>query len=471
MGQACHHPGAAKKVIVRVDGQYDYVDHVTGKRCVLSLDQSAVHSLRVEELKQQRRRRRGNLLKACALGQQDPMAQAIVDAAMGMAARTARETDVLDRDWPTRSSGFKGPPLETLLQGANDEIPSVLISLAQGVQEVVEEEPTLVRAQVPTRIFGDLHGQFRDLLLWLQDFGFPHAHGPSYVFNGDWVDRGAHQLETVALVFALKLAFPDKVFLVRGNHEFRDQNVHMGPVGFKASCGALGQEGDAVFEAFQGAFDMLPLGCLVGEKILVVHGGLGDGRWSLESLASVQRPLNEHQIAEKRHVYNVLWSDPIPETVEQSFGVHDSPRDGHRRLVLSFGKDVTEAFCARNNIEMVVRSHQEKRGGCGYEVMHGNRLVRVFSARDYEGQGNDGAMLKVRWSRGKKLVVRPQLLRSLTKVRDPGQVTGEVAAPPMADTLFGCVSCEGVGEAEGDEDQSSTESESGQEASPGCKKV
>merc|ERR1719160_1519330 len=81
-----------------------------------------------------------------------------------------------------------------------------------------------------------------------------------------------------------------------------------------------------------------------------------------------------------------------------------------------FGWDVTKGFCARNGLSLIVRSHQSKRSSPGFDVMHENLLVRVFSARDYEGHGNDGAVLFVRKSDQHGLLkVRPQVLRSVTK--------------------------------------------------------
>ena len=57
-------------------------------------------------------------------------------------------------------------------------------------------------------------GQLRDLLLLFREFGFPsHRRGDiectNYIFNGDFVDRGAHQLECVTLLFALKALYPE----------------------------------------------------------------------------------------------------------------------------------------------------------------------------------------------------------------------------------------------------------------------
>lgn len=73
------------------------------------------------------------------------------------------------------------------------------------------------------KIFGDLHGQFLDLMRLFEEYGTPSTAGDityiDYLFLGDYVDRGAHSLETMCLLLALKIEHPKSVHLIRGNHE------------------------------------------------------------------------------------------------------------------------------------------------------------------------------------------------------------------------------------------------------------
>ena len=75
------------------------------------------------------------------------------------------------------------------------------------------------------KIFGDLHGQFLDLMRLFDEYGAPSTAGDityiDYLFLGDYVDRGAHSLETICLLLALKIEHPKAVHLIRGNHEVR----------------------------------------------------------------------------------------------------------------------------------------------------------------------------------------------------------------------------------------------------------
>lgn len=437
MGQCMHTPGSDHaRVQVELSRECEYLDQAIrhGPRKA-TLDAEALHDTPIDGLKRVQTKdldltpeilsprtwlcSPSHLCSASSVpGPALQRAKQITGRGRWMVELVGHESEDLNhRDWP-------GPgrmePLDELLEESDPAAKTaVILQLARAAKKVLASEPTLVDVGAPVRIFGDIHGQFRDMLLLLQDFPFDGEHGTTYVFNGDFVDRGRHQLEVITLLMALKIAFPHCVQLLRGNHEDIEMNKHMGPCGFCHHCfRRLGpQMGWQVVSAISEVFNVLPLACLACQQILVLHGGIGAGNWDLESLRTVTRPLTHDDLASCSVLWNILWSDPIPDEAEDHFGVHDSPRDNHQNIMKTFGKDVTQWFCARHGLSMVIRSHQARKGGCGYEVMHSMRCVRVFSARDYEGNENDGSTLLIsRVQPTGKLVVLPQVLRSLTKV-------------------------------------------------------
>lgn len=416
MGAAC---SRAEADTVQVDHDYDFLDRRTGEMQLAALEQGALHSIDVGTLRHHSMDSHGcnsifEEVSKKVYPSSDARAGAIVMNAIKMGRTVADEKDVLHRDW--HGPDGRNPLLALLGRESMADVAKDLMYLADGVAKIVGSEPTIVQADVPCKVFGDIHGHFRDLLLLLHDFGFPSGHGPTYIFNGDWVDRGKHQLEVVCLLFALKMAYPDRIVLLRGNHEDDAMNSHMGDTGFLSMCNAHLSFHDStpVYGRIQSCFQWLPLGCVISEKIFVVHGGIGDGNWLIEDVEEVARPLNHDALASQPVLYNMLWSDPLAEDGCNGFGVHDSPRDNHGNLVKSFGQDVTERFLELNSLDMVIRSHEARPGGCGYEAMHAGKCMRVFSARDYEGMKNDGAVLSITQDRT-TIVVRPQVLRSLCK--------------------------------------------------------
>lgn len=227
-----------------------------------------------------------------------------------------------------------------------------------------------------------ISGQFYDVLEIFRKNGYPSATH-HYLFNGDFVDRGSWSTEVALLLYAYKALYPTGIHINRGNHETDDMNK---VYGFEGECRAkyiphtlswllltlMNRYNDRVFKMFSETFSALPLATLVGNKYLVLHGGLfsRDGV-TLDDIRKIDRHARR-QPASDGLVNEMLWTDPQP-----------NPGRGpsKRGVGLQFGPDITKAFCDANGLDAVIRSHEVRMGG--YEVEHEKRLITVFSAPNY----------------------------------------------------------------------------------------
>ena len=108
-----------------------------------------------------------------------------------------------------------------------------------------------------------IHGQYYDFLHLLEKAGSPKKI--NYLFLGDYVDRGMFSVEWVILLFALKVAHPENVLLLRGNHEWRNMTEH-----FTFREEWIGKFDEEVYTASMEAFDSISLTYIINGYILIM---------------------------------------------------------------------------------------------------------------------------------------------------------------------------------------------------------
>lgn len=113
--------------------------------------------------------------------------------------------------------------------------------------------------------------------------GFPPD--ANYLFMGNYVDIEGQSIETICLLLAYKIKYPENFFLLRGSHEIEHVNRELG---FPSEC--LSRYNLFIWQAFNNVFDCLPLAAIVDDKIFVVHGGLSPNLSSMEQIRQLMRP-------------------------------------------------------------------------------------------------------------------------------------------------------------------------------------
>jgi len=251
-----------------------------------------------------------------------------------------------------------------------------LKTLCEMVKELLMEESNVHSVTSPVTICGDVHGQFYDVMELFRVGGNPPE--TNFIFMGDFVDRGYYSLETFTLLLALKARYPDRMTLLRGNHESRQiTQVY----GFYDECQQKYGNANAWKYCTQ-VFDLLTIAALVDGRVLCVHGGLSPDVKTIDQIRVINR---NQEIPHEGDFCDLVWSDP--EDIE-TWQV--SPR-GAGWL---FGSRVTNEFVATNNLDLISRAHQLVHDG--YKFAFNKQLVTVWSAPDYCYRcGNVAAILEL----------------------------------------------------------------------------
>ncbi|KAK9185303.1 hypothetical protein WN943_025659 [Citrus x changshan-huyou] len=281
-------------------------------------------------------------------------------------------------------------------------------------REIFLKQPNLLELEAPIKICGDIHGQYSDLLRLFEYGGLPPK--ANYLFLGDYVDRGKQSLETICLLLAYKIKYPENFFLLRGNHECASINRIYG---FYDECKR--RFNVRLWKTFTDCFNCLPVAALIDEKILCMHGGLSPDLHSLDQIRSLQRPTD---VPDTGLLCDLLWSDPSKDI--QGWGMND------RGVSFTFGADKVTDFLQKHDLDLVCRAHQVVEDG--YEFFANRQLVTIFSAPNYCGEfDNAGAMMSV----DETLMCSFQILKPSDKKSKFGFGSTTTAKPSNGGNVFG----------------------------------
>jgi serine/threonine-protein phosphatase 2A catalytic subunit len=247
--------------------------------------------------------------------------------------------------------------------------------LCEKAKAVLKEENNVAPVKAPVTVCGDVHGQFHDLMELFNIAGKPPD--VNFLFMGDYVDRGYYSVETVSLLFALKVRFPGRITILRGNHESRQiTQVY----GFYDEC-LRKYATSNVWKYFTEAFDYLPLTALIENQVFCLHGGLSP---TIDTLDHIRELARFQEVPTDGPMCDLLWSDPQ----DQSGWVVSFRGAGY-----NFGPDISESFNHTNKLKMIARAHQLIMEG--YQPTHNENVVTIFSAPNYCYKcGNQAAIME-----------------------------------------------------------------------------
>jgi serine/threonine-protein phosphatase PP1 catalytic subunit len=249
-------------------------------------------------------------------------------------------------------------------------------SLCIQSRDIFINQPILLELEAPIKIWGDTHGQYYDLLRLFEYGGFPPES--NYIFLGDYVDRGKQSLETICLLLAYKIKYPENFFLLRGNHECASiKRIY----GFYDECKR--RYNIKLWKTFTDCFNCLPVAAIIDEKIFCMHGGLSPELSNMEQIRRIMRPTD---VPDTGLLCDLLWSDPEKDM--------NGWEENDRGVSFVFGGDIVSVFLKKHDLDLIWRAHQVVEDG--YEFFAKRQLVTLFSAPNYCGEfDNSGAMMSV----------------------------------------------------------------------------
>ena len=263
---------------------------------------------------------------------------------------------------------------------------------------ILKEEQNVPEINGPAIVVGDLHGNFEFTNAIIQKFKNKRLTNPdlSIVFLGDYIDRGPNSIETLALLFNLKINYPKNVHLICGNHEYEENGNSIKTTLFKECKDKYPkwEQGEknrtkcvTRKRIFQPIFDNLPKAVIINEKIFCTHGGVpfenpnsDDPNCkpaSLEAIKNTSRGTKDKDSINEQLTHNYL--ETRENAKEQScIKFYDH--------WLCTPKAVNN-FLKNNDLNMFIRGHDHdiaaQNNGAGIIETHSGEIITLLSDPDF----------------------------------------------------------------------------------------
>lgn len=262
------------------------------------------------------------------------------------------------------------------------------IRIIRDATDLLASEPNLLDVPAPVTVCGDIHGQYYDLMKLFEVGG--HPSNTSFLFLGDYVDRGSFSFECLIYLYSLKLSYPDTFWMLRGNHECKHLTDYFT---FKSEC--LHKYSMTIYEECLRSFNALPLAAIMNKQFFCVHGGLSPELKTLDDLIKIDR---FREPPTKGLMCDLLWADPIEEydddNMDQTF-----VRNTVRGCSYAFTYKASCQFLERTGLLSIIRAHEAQ--DAGYRMYKRTKtmgfpsLLTMFSAPNYlDNYNNKAAVLK-----------------------------------------------------------------------------
>lgn len=347
-----------------------------------------------------------------------------------------------------------------------------VLLLCDEVVKLFKLENSLEVANLPCKIFGDIHGNLFDIVDFFNMYNWPmhdnnnriisllkiekdfeniennmnnkcvtNHRDLKFVFLGNYLNRGELSLEVICFLFSLKILFPKHIYLIRGNHENRVFNYVYGfykdierKIKSNFNClGKINYKDDVIcaysyeiFNRINDVLEFLPLSVLLDNEILCIHSGIGDSIQNVKDYLNIEKPIiipeyvdrnsnNKSEIL-KKIIIDTLWSDPInyldgnDMLLLKSCTKYDIIPSSRGKITVKFGKHRLTKFIKNNKIKMIIRGNE-----CvpeGYKYDFNKKILTLFSATNYCNKYKNNASSALIIKKNKNITIFNQILKS-----------------------------------------------------------